>query len=284
MKHRVHFVLFVVLLLLLACNAPAPAAPPTATPLPPPTAIPDTPTPVPPPTAALPPADISFTIDCSALDASRQPDCDSFIATTRDVVYPILREITGVSLSTCFREIHYTILPTDPAPGVGGFSSGDQITYNEAYSVDLPNRYDVHEVLHSFSQCGGALDAHIFHGAILNMAYARLGVFASGYFTDRANAAGMLTYLLEKIPTSTGSDLNDQCRGVIANHMTLVYFDVGDFAIPPLYRATINPQPVNAPNQQLVNVWGDLAPKVEVLLEKLETDYKYVIDVPACGY
>jgi hypothetical protein len=60
-----------------------------------------------------PPADLSFNIDCSTLDPSKQPACDLFIANTRDLVYPLLREFTGTYLSSCYDAVYYKIVPDD---------------------------------------------------------------------------------------------------------------------------------------------------------------------------
>lgn len=273
--------ILLIVLLSTACNLPASAgAPPPAATSPAPAAT-YTPEPA---TPTLPPADLPFTIDCSALPAARQPDCDDFIAATRDQVYPLLRDITGVSLSACYDSIHYTILPNDPAPGVGGSANANQITYAKTYSVDLPHRYDVHELLHSISQCTGALDDHIFHGIILNYVYSHLLVRDAGYFTDRSNPVELNDYLLEAITTSSGPAQVDQCRGILANQMTIAYFDVGEGAILRLYHSTIAPEPAVASNQQLAEIWGAAAPKVQALLDTLEQEFKYPIDVPACGY
>lgn len=189
-----------------------------------------------------------------------------------------------MSLSACYDSIHYTILPGDPAPGAGGSSNGNQITYSKTYSVDLPHRYDVHELLHSISQCSGALDDHIFHGIILNYVYSHLLVREAGYFTDRSNPVELNDYLLEAIKTSAGAVQADQCRGILANQVTITYFDVGEGAIRRLYRSTIAPAPAVAPNRQLAEIWRDKAPQVQALLDALEQEFKYPIDVPACGY
>ena len=239
------------------------------------------------PTPVIPniPADLPFNIDCSALPADRKADCDAFIIATRDQVYPLMREITGVKLSDCYDQVAYTILPGDPAPGAGGFSAGKKITYAKTYSIDLPHKYDVHELLHTVSACTKALDAHVFHGMVLNDVYDRLGVHDSGYFTDKGNPNGLNDYLFEKIKTSSGTELQDQCRGVLSNKMTIAYFDLGNKATTKIYRSTINPHPASAPGTKLVEIWGpEAANQVQALLETLKNDYQYSLDVPACGY
>lgn len=243
--------------------------------------VPPSPTLVP----TLPPSDVAFTIDCSALDASRATDCESYISATRDEAYPVLREATGVLLSDCYDEIHYTIIVGDAAPGAGGIADGSNITFSQTYSVDLPHRYDVHEMLHSTSQCSGALDQHVFHGMVMNYVYSRLGVLEAGYFIKRADAVDLNDFLLEAVKTSSGSVLADQCRGILGNQMTMAYFDLGEDAVHPLYRSTIDSEPASAPSSTLVDVWGiENASKVQVLLETLEQQFNYPFDVPACGY
>jgi len=237
-------------------------------------------------TNTLPPSDLPFTIDCSALPESRKADCETFLAATRDVVYPIERELTGVNLSQCYKEIHYIILPTDPLPSAGGISSGDTITYNQRYSIDLPHRYDVHEILHSISTCARALDAHVFHGMIMNAVYDRLGVHDAGYFEDRS--AENLNVFLESLQTEVkkagGTELTNLCIGILMRRMTIAYFDLGASAITPLYRSTIPPwKNTTSPDAKLVEVWGVYAGQIEALRETLQRDFRYTMDVPECG-
>jgi hypothetical protein len=285
MSHRALLSSFVLITLMIACNMPGSMPAADATPMfateAPTVAAPPTVA----PTATLLPSDLAFTIDCSALEAARAADCETFLSTTRDKVYPILREVTGVSLSTCYDEIHYTITVDDPAAGAGGFADGANITFSQTYSVDLPEKYDVHELLHSASQCSGALDQHVLHGAVLNYVYARLGILTTGYFAQRVDAVELNDFLLEAVKTSSGSVLADQCRGILGNQMTIAYFDLDESAVAPLYRVTIDPKPVTVPNATLVAIWGsEDAAKVQALLEALERDFNYPLDVAACGY
>jgi hypothetical protein len=233
------------------------------------------------------PSDLPFTIDCSALSASRQADCDAFVAVTRDQVYPIYREVTGVSLSKCYKSIKYVILPKDPGAGAGGLSGGDTITYNQKYSIDLRHHYDVHEILHSISTCAKALDNHVFHGLVMNYVYDQLGVHDAGYFTDKTSQdlTTNLDFLLKKAKTASGADLKDACRGILMRKTTLLYFDLGAKSVQKLYQSTIKPLKITAPpNPKLVSVWGKDAEQVEALLETLKQDYQYNLDVPECGY
>jgi hypothetical protein len=242
-------------------------------------------TPTPTPTAL--PADLPFSIDCSALPASRQADCDAFIKTTQDQVYPILRQVTGVSLSKCYSGMHYILLPTDPAPGAGGESGGDTISLNEKYSIDLIHPYDVHELLHSISSCARALDTHVFHGMILNYTYDRLGVHDAGFFTDRSaqDLTIILDHQLNQVKTASGQDWKNLCIGILMRKTTVAYFDLGGQVIQTLYRSTLYPPKTSAaPNPKLVSVWAEQAGQVQALLESLQQNYQYQLDVPECGY
>jgi hypothetical protein len=246
-----------------------------------------TPTTLPTATITYPPADLPFTIDCSALPASRQADCESFLAATRDIVYPMERELTGVSLSQCYKEIRYIILPEDPRPGAGGISSGDVITYNQRYSIDLDYRYDPHEILHSISGCGRALDLHVFHGMIMNAVYDRLGVSARGYYEARSseNLNAGLEAVEAEARNATGANLTNLCIGILMRKMTIAYFDLGEGAITELYRSTIAPfENLTPPDARQVEIWGGYAPQVDALLEKLVQEYKYPLDIPSCGF
>jgi hypothetical protein len=260
---------------------------PTAVPTPLPASAPaSTPT-VAPTLAGTPaPSDIVFTIDCSALPSDRRGDCDAYLAATRDQVYPILREMTGVSLSQCYKTIRYVILPDDPAAGVGGTSSGDTITYSARYSIDLAQQFDVHELLHSASSCAGALDLHLFHGFFLNAAYDRLGAHEASWFNDKgiADLRASLDRSIAQAGTATGTDLVNVCRGILADHLALAYVDVGVNSFRPLYRSTIPPQKVaTGPSATMTAVWGEHARAVEALIEMLRNEFRYPLDVPACG-
>lgn len=287
-KHRDVFVIIIfVLILTLACNLPGNNAPQDSTIAgteAPAVSLPAVTEAVALPTNTALPTDIEFKIDCSALDSSEQTKCETFIAQTRDLVYPIYRELTGTSLSTCYKDVSYTIFPGDSvAPGAGGLTDGNQIKYVAQYSVDLPHNYDTHELLHTFAACNHALDGHIFHGVLMNAAYSRLGVSEPGYFISRDNPADLNSALVEMVKTSTGSDLADQCRGILANHLILGYFDLGEAPMVELYKATMNPAPAAQPNKAILDIWGDAAPQVEVVLEGLDA-LKYPLDVPNCGY
>jgi hypothetical protein len=274
---------FLILMMMAsACNLPGPVTVPSAQT--------ETTFPTESPAPTVVPSDLPFTIDCSALPASRQVDCDSFIVATRDQVYPILREITGVSLSKCYESVHYIILTTDPGPTAGGISDGDTITYNEKYSIDLPHRYDVHELLHSISTCAGALDSHIFHGMIMNYVYDRLGVHEAGYFSALSSndlTVGLDT-LLEKVKTASGTDLDNACMGILMRKMTILYFTLDAQSIQQLYRSTIPPLKITTPpNSKLVSVWNwktNQVDQVEALLEMLKQSGYYFTNVPECGY
>ncbi|MBI2332963.1 MAG: hypothetical protein HYU84_12555 [Chloroflexi bacterium] len=290
--HEVPVIILLVLTLTLACNLPGNVPQDStvaetetpATEAPVETALPAITEVVQVPTNTALPADIDFKIDCSALDVSKQESCDTFIAQTRDVVYPIYRELTGTSLSTCYKDVTYTIFPGDSvASGAGGLTDGNNIQYVAQYSVDLPHNYDTHELLHTFAACNHALDGHIFHGVLMNAVYSRLGVSEPGYFIARDNPADLNSALVEMVKTSSGEDLYSQCRGILANHLILGYFDLGEAPMIEMYKATMNPTPTTPPSKTIADMWGASASQVEVVLEQLDT-LKYPLDVPSCGY
>ncbi len=214
--------------------------------------------------------DLPFKIDCTELDPARQSICKSYLATTRDEVYPLLKDITGTPLSSCYDSVYYKIVPGSPRAGAGGLTSRNRITYDQRYSVDLKPPYDAHELLHSFSQCNGALDDHVFHGGIMNAVYVRMGRKPA---YGKESASENQSQLVKTIETSGGADLHNKCRAILGEQMTIVYFDLGEEAVQRLYRSTISPHPVSKPSQQLVNVWGPSAARVEALLEVLKREY-----------
>lgn len=265
-------------------SGPSATALPTATVAPATPAPTSTPAPTPRPASTYPPSDVSFSIDCSVLPAARLPDCDEYIARTRDLEYPILREVTGVSLSKCYKDMHYVIVQGSPANGAGGFSAGATIKYDVKYSLDLTPRADVHELLHSMSSCGSALDDHVFHALILNYVYDQQGVRNPGYFTSQENLEENVAFLSNGLDAAKGADLMSKCRGLLQRKVGLAYFQVKEPAqILSVYRSTIAPKNAHAPNALMKSIWGSNAPKVEAIVETLKKELGYSLDVPACG-
>ena len=302
------FFISILLLLASACNLPRGATPPSgattdqtvrpASPLRSMPTIPATPTMVTTtpllPTATITatsiPPDLPFVIDCSTLAADRQPACDAYLAYTRDKVYPILREVTGVSLSKCYKKITYTIVPHLDNGELGGNSGGADITYAAEVSIESSIPFDVHELIHTISDCSGALDAHVFHKLLMNYAYDQLNDPRSGAYVvlNEYQTTNFQRQLLNDVKTATGPDLWNKCDGILANQVEMTYFQKGDKdSIQRLYRSTIPPLNLDKqPNATLISIWDDvpLARQVEAVLEMLKKDYNDSINAPNCGF
>jgi hypothetical protein len=241
-------------------------------------------------TATFIPADLPFVIDCSALVVDRQSACDAYLAYTRDKVYPILREVTGISLSKCYSKITYTIVPHLANGELGGLSGGADITYAEEVSIDAPIPFDIHEMIHSISKCSGALDFHVFHVLLMNYVYDQLKDPRSGAYVvnNEYQTTFFQRQLLYEVVTATGPDLWNKCDGILSNQVEMTYFQKGDMAsIQRLYRSTIPPLHLDKqPNATLLSIWDDtkVASQVEAVLEMLKKDYNDSINAPKCGY
>ena len=240
-------------------------------------------------------ADLPFYIDCSQLDPGKQALCDTYIANTRDKVYPMLKafgdaSLVGCPVGNCCKAIYYTIKPNNQFPG--GLSMGNRITYGEGASgLDSPDKYDVHELFHTYSYCTCALDEHVFHGPVQHMVFTRLGRYLAGNqdtAEDRATAVKWKDNYLEWMTSMNGADLDVGCKMILGFEITVAYFDLGEDAIQRLYRLSMEkPNPASPPKQKLVEIWGrENAGKVRVILEALKKDYNYsFIDLPSiCGY
>jgi len=306
-KLGTYFILFL-LLLATACSLPGGVTPPSgamadqtvtpAYPLPSTPIIPATQTivsatPLPPTptiTATFIPPDLPFYIDCTALVADRQAACDPYLAYTRDKVYPILRDVTGVSLSKCYSKITYTIVPHLDNGELGGNSGGAEITYAAEVSIESSIPFDVHELIHSISDCSGALDAHVFHKLLMNYVYDQLNDPRSGAYVvlNEYQTTNFQRQLLNEAKTATGPDLWSKCDGILSNQVEMTYFQKGDIAsIQRLYRSTIPPLHLDKqPNATLLSIWDDtkIASQVEAVLEMLKKDYNDSINAPTCGY
>ena len=302
------FFISILLLLASACNLPRGATPPSgattdqtvrpASPLRSMPTIPATPTMVTTtpllPTATITatsiPPDLPFVIDCSTLAADRQPACDAYLAYTRDKVYPILRDVTGISLSKCYSKITYTIVPHLDNGELGGNSGGAEITYAAEVSIESSIPFDVHELIHSISNCSGALDAHVFHKLLMNYVYDQLNDPRSGAYVvlNEYQTTNFQRQLLNDVKTATGPDLWNKCDGILANQVEMTYFQKGDKdSIQRLYRSTIPPLNLDKqPNATLISIWDDvpLARQVEAVLEMLKKDYNDSINAPNCGF
>ena len=303
---KVCFLLLILIFLETACNLPhgiAPLSGATATrtvvpvsPLPPSPTITAIQTMVPasplPPTltmtATFVPPDLPFYIDCSAISANRQADCNAYLAYTRDRVYPILRDVTGVSLSKCYASITYSIVPHETNEMYGGFSDGANISYAEQYSLDNPIPFDVHELIHSISDCSGALDAHVFHGLLMNYVFDQLhDPVADSYIVNEHQASNLLRRDITDAKKASSQDLFNQCNGILVNQVAVTFFQKSDkVSIQTFYRATIPPVQLDEqPNATLISMWGkESAKQVEAVLEMLKKDYNLSLKVPVCGY
>ncbi len=265
----------------------APAGVETGTPTPygglPAAATGETP-PVTAPPSNLPPADLPFYIDCSAIDPSKQPACDAYIAATRDLVYPILREQTGVSLSSCYDAVYYTISPDDqpflpdgrPFPEAVGLADYNRIYYMQAASVDGMPLFDVHEMIHTIAFCTGALDGHAFHWPFENEVRRRLT--GQGLPGNRESAVQLMEANLQSIRAD--SNLASECMGYLTNLVVVMYHDQGIEPIKRLYRSTI--LPVTTPAQGATP--APYSDRFKLLADILERDFHYQIDIPQCGY
>ena len=201
--------------------------------------------------------------------------CDSFAVNTRDRVYPVLRDITGVSLGKSYREVRYKI---KPAGTMGGLASGNQITLDQRYSVDIAPPHDSHELIHVVNGCTGALRGegdHLWHGAMMHAVDVRLGWKPN---TTRAETLEWYHTHLEKLETCSRSELAALCGYLLGDQVTLLYFDHGEEALKRLYRSTIDPRPVSKPSRRLVAIWGESANQVQALLETMKREYGFTFD------
>ncbi len=116
-------------------------------------------------------SDLPFVVDCSQLTPSQQSKCSSFLNYTRDVNYPLLREITGTNLSSCYKQITYQFISGNRGHGVA--SKSGNIQFSEDF---LSTGGDVHELFHVINYCNGALDLHLFHEAAQEQIFLRIHV------------------------------------------------------------------------------------------------------------
>lgn len=251
---------------------------------------------------ALSLADLPFQVDCSALDPSRQPECDTYLANTRTIVYPFYRQLTGDSLSDCYDAVYYRIVPDEALTDRQGEASDNHITYNLRSTLDLNSAplYDSHEILHVIGFCNGALDHHVFHGAL--EAHVDLTLTGARWQSpDRDHIVQWLeTELIpglaqldsEGIVTATpapnqgtgGADLFDACNEIFNRFVNVLYYDAGIETIQRVYRDTINPAPEIAPNPTLARIYGDtLGRQFQVVVNALKQNPAHQTRVPQCG-
>lgn len=238
-------------------------------------------------TGNLPPPDIAVTIDCSALPA-RQAECDAYARRTREMAYPNLRDLAGVSLANCFTPLRYIIVPGDVAEsGHVGVSNYDQITFGETPSLDWgPGNtpYDVHEMVHSFDACSGAFSGsgHLLMGMLLNAVYARLGIYEMPYARQQPDVIEDYQNLVAQSPTT--SNLSGVCEAIIADRANLAHFAYGDAAARRIYRSAIARTPQKQPNAVLSGIFGANTTSYLAVIEALEKEFGEPMNVPACGF
>ena len=247
------------------------------------------------PALDLLPADLPFYIDCTALDPSRQADCETYIAATRDRVYPLLRELTGISLAGCYDAVYYTIVPDAQLSEFQGWADQNRITYSLRASLNAAPAplHDAHELLHTIDFCNGALDQHIFHGAFESYIDLTLtGVEWQSPGRERI-AEWLETKLLpdlqkaEEATPAPGAGVSgpaDACVEIYGDLVTILYYDSGIETVAQLYRATINPRSENNPHPRLLTLFGPTAGiQFQVVVNALKQNPKYRLTVPECG-
>lgn len=241
---------------------------------------------------SYPPPDVRFVFDFSDLNLNSEEAktsglrdaCNSFTATTRDRIYPILRDITGVSVGQRWPEIHYKIFSGGET---GGRTQQNHITLGQRYSVDRKPPHDVHELLHVFNWYACPLSGvgdHMWHYAIPNAVYARMGWEIP---FSRASLVEGKESDVKELKMARGETLRNQRREILSKELGILYFDLGDKAISRLYRCTCHAHPVSQPSAKLVAAWGTEAEQVQALLETLKREYKFTLDEQtrvACGF
>jgi hypothetical protein len=237
----------------------------------------------------LPPADILFVADCSALP-NRQPECDAYVNQTRELAYRNLRDLTGISLANCFPKITYTIVPGDVAEGrFVGYSNYDQIRFGENGSLDWgPGNkpYDVHELVHSFDSCSGAYSGggHLLMGMMVNAVYERLGVMEMPYFFQLSDVLSDYQSRITESQSPQFSDIYSICEGLVGDRAILAYFQFGDPAVRKIYQSAIARQPRSQPNPIFANIFGNDTISMLAIVEALEEEFGTPMNVPACGF
>lgn len=246
------------------------------------------------PATPFAPADLPFHIDCRALDPSRKPECDRFIANTRDLVYPLLRDITGTALSRCYAAVYYKIVPDEQLSTHRGEADKNRIVYSLRATLDAAPAplYDAHELLHTISFCSGALDQHVFHGAIEN----QVDLTLTGHSWQNPGRERVANWLTTKLvpdvkkmgnatpaPGEGRGAKAELCERIFGDLVLILHYDAGIAPIKQLYRATINTGSVT-PNAQLSRLFGGQAKQFQVVVNALKQNPKFPIPVPECGY
>jgi hypothetical protein len=218
----------------------------------------------------------------AAKDDALKNRCDTFAKLIREQVYPLLREITGLSLGKYYKEIRIQIVPNGGmnVKGAGGIASRNQIRLEQRYSVDrTPHPFDSHELIHVFNGCCGALSGfgdHTWHAALMNVVQVRMGW---GTAFRRGDSVENLTRLCEKIEESPdGPKAFEYRSAILGEELNIAYYDLGEDAVSRLYRSNMKPRLIEKPSRGITAVWGRSADQVLALVTDLERDYKFTFD------
>jgi hypothetical protein len=183
--------------------------------------------------------DLNFHSGDAKKDAALKAARDSFEKAIRTQVYPLLREITGISLGKYVKEIRYTIVPDGSlGGGRGGLTHGvNQVKLDQRYSLATTPPADVHEMIHVFNAntqvLRGARD-HIWHGALISAVQTRMG-----WPTQRRDSVTQeLKRLMERIEKPktklSRNELHDLRSGILGVQLQLFYHDHGESHRPAL--------------------------------------------------
>jgi hypothetical protein len=230
--------------------------------------------------------DLKFNSGDAKKDAALKGACGTFVDTTRNHVYPVLRELTGVQVGKHFKQIQYTILAADSvSETAGGVTVGNHIRLAERYSVGMSDGHprDVHEMIHLFNNCSNTIHGssdHIWHGPLMDAVCTHLGLRPDFPESTISSENKRIRGRIEELPKMPAKDAYMLRTAILSDQLALLYFHLGEKAITRLYQSTINPHPRSRPSQAMVQAWATEAEaeKIEAFLDVLKGAYNFTFD------
>jgi hypothetical protein len=239
--------------------------------------------------------DVEFVYDLTDLkinsgdakkDAALRGACGSFIDTTRNHVYPILRELTGIQVGRHFKQIQYTIVAADSVGSTaGGETIGNEIKLAARYSVSIADGHprDVHEMIHLFNNCSNTIHGssdHIWHLPLMDAVCTNLGMPVEYPESSLSSQNQAIRGRIGALPKMSFKDAYMLRTAILSEQIGLLYFHFGEKAITKLYESTINPHARGKPSQAMAKAWLTEAEalKIEALLDILKRDFNFTFD------
>lgn len=182
---------------------------------------------------------LKFEIDCSRLSNESQSNCQTFIDNMENILYPEMKNITGIDLRWCYDTIRFSIYPTreEISKGaitrIGGYARlyeiPPELGYISESSTDSTCKMHPHELQHTFDSC-------ISNYGPLTEVFTRFGRLAAlRLCPDFKEEYNLASFMSRKIVKDDDYEVKD-CLGAQAS---VIYYNQDETFIHKFYESLL---------------------------------------------